>query len=362
MSIEMKVVRKRLQNQRLAGNPLPSVPEVVRWFGAVQAQDYHGAKWSVAQRTKNPASAEFDQLFNAGACLRVHAMRPTWHFVAPEDLLWIQRLTRARVHAANAYQYRRLEIDRAAIKRCRALLDVTLDQLHHPTRDELAAAFAKGGLPCDGSRLAYLLMQAELEGVLCSGPLQGKQFTYARVEERVKTSRPLDGEEALGELARRYFRSHGPATAHDFAWWSGLTLNTAKIGIRLLGTQIVADPRDGLEYWRLASNDRAPVRRRRALLVSIYDEHLVSYKDRRHSFAPELREKVLQAGRDTTAVVLIDGWVVGQWGKSRRGRGFLLTVKLFRPLIAPEKKALQQAAETYAQFLDAPVELSIAIK
>lgn len=148
----------------------------------------------------------------------------------------------------------------------------------------------------------------------------------------------------------------------DHALAVGLTLTTAKTGIRLLGTQIVADPHDDLEYWQLASNDRAPVRPRRALLVSIYDQHLVSYKDRRHSLAPEVREKISQAGQDTAAVVLIDGLIVGQWGKSRRGRGFLLTIKLFRPLLAPEKKALQQTAENYGRFLDAPLELSIGTK
>ena len=96
------------------------------------------------------------------------------------------------------------------------------------TRAELSVYLKRAKIPADGLKLAYLMMHAELEGVICSGPRQGKQFTYALLEERAPKAKTRERAEALAELAKRYFASHGPATVRDFAWWSGLTLNDAR--------------------------------------------------------------------------------------------------------------------------------------
>ena len=217
----------RLRNERLTGRPFASPVEVVGWLGAVQSQDYPAAKWGLAQRTRGATSAQIDRLFDEGHILRTHVLRPTWHFVAPEDLRWLLALTGPRVHAANSHYY----LDAALFRRGHAAVTRALRGGVHLTRTELAAVYRDAGIEASGMRLAYLLMHAELEGLVCSGPLRGKQFTYALVDERVPKAKARGLDDALAELTRRYFASHGPSQVHDFAWWSGLTLKQVQAGV-----------------------------------------------------------------------------------------------------------------------------------
>ena len=212
----MSIAKHRLQNQRLVGARFNAPEAVVRWLGAVQAQDYHSAKWALALRSHRTTEAGVEKAFNAGAILRVHAMRPTWHFVAPADLRWMLALTSPRVHVANAHMYRKLELDEALFHRVAGIFTAALQGGRTLTRKELADILEREGIPARGQRLAYVVMQAELSGLLCSGPLHGKQHTYALVDERIPVAPPLSHDEALAALAHRYFMSHGPASVRDF--------------------------------------------------------------------------------------------------------------------------------------------------
>ena len=204
----------RLRQQQLARGDGTSPSDVVRWLGAVQAQDYAGARWALGLRVKGTTDEDVARAFDAGTILRTHMLRPTWHFVAPEDIRWVQALTAPRVHAANCSYYRKLELDDRLLARSRAVFERTLDGGAHRTRTELASALARAGIVADGHRLAYLVMHAALERVICSGPRRGKQFTYARLDERAPGARTLARDEALAALTRHYFSSHGriPAT------------------------------------------------------------------------------------------------------------------------------------------------------
>jgi hypothetical protein len=91
-----------MYNLRLTGDRLEAPEDVVRWLGAVQSQDYHPAKWSVAARTTGVDDAAMDRAYASGAILRTHVLRPTWHFVLPEDIRWMLELTAPRVHALDA--------------------------------------------------------------------------------------------------------------------------------------------------------------------------------------------------------------------------------------------------------------------
>lgn len=218
----LDIAHHRLHNQKLLQTTFTKPSQVVAYLGAVQAQDYAGAKWALAQRVKSIITdAEIDQTFADGAILRTHLMRPTWHFVAPADIRWMLMLTAPRVHAVSAFMYRQLELDKTIIKKSYAVLEKTLRGNKQLTRTELGAAFKKAGIIAEGMRLGYFMMSAELDGIICSGARKGKQFTYTLLEERVPPAKALKREEALVELVRRYFASRGPATLHDFIWWSG---------------------------------------------------------------------------------------------------------------------------------------------
>src|SRR5215204_6450301 len=211
----------RLHNQRLSTPNFKTPQAVVQWLGAVQAQDYAGAKWALAQRMTDATDAALDQAFADGSILRTHLLRPTWHFVTPQDIRWMLTLTAPRVHAVSAYMYRQSGLVKAVFKKSNAILEKALQGGKQLTRTELATALDKAGISADGFRLTYLMMYGELEGLICSGARRGKQFTYALLEERVPSVKTINRVEALAELISRYFATRGPATLADFTMWSG---------------------------------------------------------------------------------------------------------------------------------------------
>jgi hypothetical protein len=202
----------RLANQRLTSTTFQKAAEVVTWLGAVQAQDYTGATWGLALRARGLTAGAIEREFAAGRILRTHVMRPTWHFVAAADIRWLQALTGPRVRALTAYYARQLEIDTRLMTRVRTIVEAALAGRNDLTREELSGRLLSDGrITATGQRLAHIVMELELDAVVCSGPRRGKQFTYALVDERAPKARVLPRDEALAELAARYFRSHGPS-------------------------------------------------------------------------------------------------------------------------------------------------------
>ncbi len=261
---------------------------VIAWNGAVQAQDYAGAKWAVAQRVQGLVSdAAMDAAFNAGDILRTHVMRPTWHFVTPADIRWLLELTAPRVHAANAYYYRSLDLDATFLHQCAGIIARALEGNRHLTRPELAQALQHAGIQAAEMRLTYIVMYAELEGIICSGARRGKQFTYALLDERVPPGPAMEGEAALAELTKRYFTSHGPALLKDFVWWSGLTVTDARLGLELARDDLHHEVINGQSYWAAPTSPLPSTTTPIGYLLPNYDEALASFKDYSASVAPE---------------------------------------------------------------------------
>src|SRR6185369_15801266 len=116
------LVGQRLQNQRLSAPDFRKPVEVVRWFGAVQSQDFEAAKWALALRIRNATNAAIEEAFNRGTILRTHVLRPTWHFVALEDIRWLLELTAPRVDLRCGPGYRTSELDNTVFKRSHKVL------------------------------------------------------------------------------------------------------------------------------------------------------------------------------------------------------------------------------------------------
>src|SRR4051812_19827394 len=208
LGIRMKldICRWRLAGQLLTTAGPKRGADVVHALGAVQAQDYVGAKWGVGQRARSATDASIERELESGNILRTHILRPTWHFVAATDIRWMLALTGPRVSAAMAPVNRRLELDQRLFQRASAVFTKVLVGGRSLTRAELAERIERAGIGAvKGQRLGHLMMQAELDGVLCSGPRRGKQFTYALLDERAPATAEIPREEALCELARRYF-------------------------------------------------------------------------------------------------------------------------------------------------------------
>ncbi|HYJ79627.1 MAG TPA: winged helix DNA-binding domain-containing protein [Longimicrobiaceae bacterium] len=353
------LAHRRLARQHLL-HPVEVEPdEVVRRLGAVQAQDYGGARWGIGQRIPGMTDAAVERAYDAGTIIRTHVLRPTWHLVAPADLRWLLALTAPRVHAANAYRYRQLELDPVTFRRSRAALEKALEGGGELTRAELGQVHERAGIDTTApQRLAYLLMHAELDGVVCSGARRGKQFTYALVEERVPPAPALERDEALLELAKRYFATRGPATPQDFSWWSGLTVADARRAIQAAGTALEREVIEGRTYW--AAGAEPPARRTSPIahLLPNYDEYFIGLRDR-----GAVLEVVRATQSDAWAaalfahVVVVDGQLVGGWKRVLKQHAAVVELNLVARLTKAEQAAVEAAIRRYAGFLELPVEM-----
>ena len=323
---------------------------MVHWLGAVQAQDFNGAKWGIAQRMGDPTNTLVDEAYDQGKILRIHVMRPTWHFVAADDVRWLLQLTASRVKVRCRPYYRKLELDDRVFKRCNKVFTRVLTGGKHLTRDALRKILVDAGVAAQNSeRLGHILVRAELDGVICSGPMIGRQFTYALLDERVPEMKTLDRDEALSKLTRRYFTSHGPATLQDFIWWSGLTALDAKHSITLAERYLSKQVCDERVYWgpRVVETISRP---RSAALLPPFDEYVVAYKDRKAVFDLENSKLLTTPNGILGPTVIVGGKVAGSWKQTRKNGKVAIDVKPFRPFKKFEKLAIAMAADQYARY------------
>lgn len=352
-----EIVELRLHTQHLSGAPLPTPAEVVGWLVAMQAQDYPGAKWSIGVRSVASSDASIDQALADGTILRTHIMRPTWHFVLPPDIRWIQQLTASRVRAQMAYYGRRAGLDEAAFSRSNSLMAAAMAKGQRLTRGEISALLAGHGIAPGGEGLGHLLMRAELDLVICSGGLKGRQQTYRLLDAIVPPTPSMPRDEALAELAKRYMTGHGPATDRDLSWWSGLTLTDARRGLKIVGPQLESTTIGDRTYWFAPTDDLAPCTSPEAHLVQGFDEYVIAYS--------QSRDLLDLAGLFPTAaderlrihVVLIDGQVVGRWRRVATTGSVTVDARIGKALSARERVAVNAAVERYGRFLGMPATL-----
>ena len=348
-------------NQHLVGKPFKTVVEVVRWFGAMQAQEYAAAKWAIGQRVSGVTDAAIDREFDRGAILRTHVMRPTWHFVLPADTRWLQELTAPRVNAMSAYYSRQLELDAVTYRRSNAAIAKALRDGKQLTRTELAQVLRKAGIVAAGPRLAYLVMRAELDAVIGSGARCGKQFTYALLEERAPGAKRLDRDEALAELVTRYFTSHGPAQVQDFVWWSGLTGADTKRGIEIAQRRLAREVVGEKTYWSAASAIRPSRSTPTVHLLPTYDEYVVAYGDKGPIF--DESNFTSTASLQTVLarhILIVNGQLLGGWRNAVTKGEAVINVEPLAKLDRVAREGVQAEAERYGTFMERPVRLVVA--
>lgn len=353
------IVRRRLTSEQLIGDQKLAPEAVVARLGAMQAQDYAGAKWALGLRTKS-TNADIEQLFADGKILRTHMLRPTWHFVAPADIKWMQMLTAPRVDAFSKYYYKKLGLDDATFKKGSAALARALEGGKQLIRTEVAEVYKKAKIDASGLRLSYLIMRSELDALICSGAMRGKQHTVALVADRAPHAKTLSREEALAELTKRYFTSHGPAQIRDFAWWSSLTTKEINEGIQLLGSALSREEIDSQTYY-FAQSAPASFKPPHVLLLPNYDEYLIAYKDHSSTFDPATDTGIGVSARYailSNHIVVINGLVVGGWRRELKGAHVAIAVTPLRGFTAAEKQAIEVQASRYAAFIGAQAEVT----
>ncbi len=344
-----EIAQIRLNNQYIA-HPIFNRPEEgVAHLGAVQAQDYAGAKWALGLRMQKSSDAMIDKAMADGRIIRTHVLRPTWHFIAPADARWMIDLTAPRINAFSASRYRQLELDALVFKKTNDALAKALEGGKQLTRDEVMTVLNNAGIKTDDLRFIHLLMHAELDKVICSGGRQGKQFTYALFDDRVPPGAAIDKEEALAKLAERYFKSRGPATLHDFAWWGGITLTDAKIGLEAVKTGLTSANVDGREFWMPNEMRILSGKTPSAYLLPAFDEFAVAYADRTATVNSKYTLQARHVIFDPS--IIINSQVIGTWKRSLKKQGAEITLNLFGKINQEHKKGIDAAAARYRKFI-----------
>jgi len=346
-------------SQGLWGRPFDSPEEVVGWLGAMQAQEFAVAKWSVAQRARGVNHVAMARAFDRGSILRSHFLRPTWHFALARDIRWLLTATAPRVQALNAYYNRQHGIDERLVARSNDALAKALAGGNHLTRTEVAATLDRAGIQASGPRLAYIIMRAELDAIAVSGPMRGRQHTYALLDERAPDAVRLDRDEAVAELTRRFFVSRGPATLKDLGRWSSLTGAECRAGLEAVRSQLEHEEAGGRTYWfapssRVQGGPRSP----HMDLVQGYDEAVMSYSESKDVVVPNASDLLVRDRGILLHAILLDGRLIGHWRRAPPKDSVVVETIHRRPLERPEAQALEAAADRYGRYVGLPAMLS----
>jgi hypothetical protein len=362
----------RQQIRRNAESTARTPQEIVSWMGAMQAQDYPMAKWAVGMRLPEATDATVERAITSGEILRTHVLRPTWHFVAAADIRWMLALTAPHIRRAMGSE-RRLEITDEVVKKTNTLIEKLL-RGRQLTREEIMVELANKGIPTDENRSAHLMMHAELAGVVCSGALEGKQqgrqTIYALLDERVPPTPVLKRDEALAELTKRYFLSHGPATVQDYGWWSGLPAADVRAGLEMAKHLLATETIGGQQYWfdasaAIPSNEPPPSQQQSAsadflknplegpetYCLPAFDEFMVSYKDRSASLDATHTSHTITGNGIFKPIIVVNGAVVGIWKRSFKSDRVNIEATLFRPVSQVTTRSIHAALERFGEFL-----------
>jgi hypothetical protein len=349
----MNIPQLRLHNQQIARQQFRTPGEVVAWLGALQGQDYAGAKWSVGLRLPGCTDADVEQAIADKIVLRTWLMRSTLHLVNVADIRWMTALVAPRL-LVNTRRYQQLELDEATLARSDILLASALADGKELTRSALFNVLEAEGLSTKGQRGYHMLIHASLNGLICQNVSVRSNPTFMTMP----ASAMLTRDEAAAELARRYFTSRGPATLKDFMWWSGLIASEARAGLEAAKSSLVEEKIGGHSYWLPAAAE-SPNGAPSAYLLPGFDEYLLGYTDRSAVLDAQHAQKVCPGGNGIFfPTIVIDWQMVGTWKYMVKKGMAVMTPTPFDALTPAQVEQFAEAAQPFGNYLGLPVVLS----
>lgn len=348
------IARCRLASQQLLTTNYKTAPDMVAYMAAVQGQEYGPAKWGLGLRLPHLDEQAIEKDLTDGKILRTHLLRPTWHLVAAQDIRWLLMLTGPRIMALNQSYYKKANLTAADFKKSYDILTKMLEGGKQRTREEIKAELARHQFPADSTRMICLMMQAELDGLICSGAKKDKQFTYALLEERAPKAASKTREEALAELAHRYFTSRGPATLRDFSVWSGLNLTDCRKGLQMVESQFQSET-VGSEMYYFSESIRDQKSSHRLFLLPIYDEMIIGYKNR-EALLQDVSKSGLKIDVVFDNMIIFDGQVIGSWKRTIKPKHIEVTARFLQPPGSKQQKAFDQCLARYETFHGLPLQ------
>ena len=346
---QLAIARWRLHSQHLAGTPAIDAVAVVRRLLAVQAENHAQASWAVGARCHTPDAALFVRLYNDGAILRTHLLRPTWHFVLPDDIGWLLDLSRPRLLRGWERQLEQEGITHALWERAATVIATALtgQQL---TRAELANHLADAGFNFSGHALMLVAGLTEVHGLVCSGPTRDSQHTYALFTERVPKTRRLEPDAARAELVARYVAGHGPVTERDVAYWATMTLRDVRVGLADIADRLSSFELDGDTFWHTTGAPDGSTIEPRAHLLQILDEYYRGYQHTRGLL--DIAGQMVAGREDSIGMAIIDSQLVGGMNRTIGREYVTFDIRPLRDLTDDETVAIHDAAARYGHFLN----------
>jgi hypothetical protein len=339
--------QQRLAHHLLVPPPLSTPLDVVRWMGALQAQDYHQAVWAIAVRLPNATLAHIEQAISDAQIVRTWTMRGTIHFAPAEDAKWMVQIGAKRVNLKS--RQAELNLDEDTFKRSEEIFQRALDGGKTLSRDALMQLLDDNHLHPQDQRGYHILLNLAQKGVLCITATVDKQQTFALLDQWAKPTPTRTYEETVIEMTRRFFQSHAPATVQDFVWWTGVTLKEARNALDAL-KDFHMERVNGIEYWYPNELPQA-IETHSALLLPGFDEYLLGYKDRSAVLNPVYANQVSPGGNGVfTPMLVLDGQIIGTWKRTLKKTSVSIEFKPFEPLNLSQRTRLEEAAQRYGLF------------
>jgi len=351
------IANVRLISQQVAEARFGTVKDLVGWMGALQAQDLPMAKWALGVRLPGSTVEVVEAALDRGEILRTHLLRPTWHFVTADDIYWMLELTAPHIKASLKSRDRDLALTETIFAQSNSIIEKALGNGEHLRREELVAELNTASIATDKNRASHLLFRAELDGIVCSGATRGGRPTYALLEDRVPNKRLLTRDEALANLARRYFTSRCPATRQDFSWWSGLTAGAAKQALEMVKSDFTSETIGSRDYWVSNSLPVVETRMNAAYLLPAYDEMIISYRDRGPSLPFSAYNKIVSINGLFRPVIVVNGQVTGIWKRTIEKARVLVEPELFKEPDHATWRLIEEAAMQFGRFLGKEIEM-----
>lgn len=343
-------------NQQITVSKLKTADEIVSWLVAIQAQDYNMAKWALGIRLPDSTEILINNAIDSGNIIRTHLLRPTWHFISSNDIYWIQELTAPQIKSSLKYREKQLGLTDPIFRKCNKIFEKTLRDNNHKTREELIQQLINAKIEVDNNRASHIFLRAEIDGIICSGKQKGAKPTYAILAEWVPIRNRIHRDEALKELARRYFASRGPATLQDFSWWSGLSSVNSKLALELNKPNLISETFENKTYWFVDSPNLQNPINEEVYLLPAYDEFLISYRDRTASLLSIDNRKTISDNGIFYPTLLMGGQIIGTWKRINKINNIILTLNLFKTG-NPDK--ISKSTSMYSKFYNKETEIII---
>jgi hypothetical protein len=352
--VNLEIGRKRLAVQGICGDHFSDPLEAVQSLGAVQAQDYPAAIWAIGLRTKNSTMMRIEkELVDYRTIVRTPLLRNTIHVVPSENLRWMIKLfsERMKKNLQNIARSSHIALDRSMIEKGQTIIRTVLQDGNHMTRKDLGDTLRERGIPVKGMALLLMVQYAHADGLICYGPRKGTQQYLVLTGEWLPPFPEIGPEDAMKRMAIQYFKGHGPASLHDFAWWTGLKLSDARLGLSMAQGELAHFVIDKTTYWMAARAEPDCGNRTGPWLLPNYDEYTVGYRDREAIIRPDFRYRGDSRGIVLSNVIVLDGEIIGTWKRFFEKSSLQVKTRTFLDLNRVDQNLLAEEVDRYISFM-----------